>query len=82
MPQTLGRIAIATALSAGAAIACAYCGYFGRHRSMSLRSASMPAASIFAQCAGFSRMARSTRRSSSGFGGLPPLFFGSSMSTV
>lgn len=39
----------------------------------------MPYSSTFAQCAGFKRMARSTRRSSSGFGGRPPLFFGSSM---
>jgi hypothetical protein len=45
--------------------------FFGFHRFNSARSASIPAASIFAQVAGVSLRERSTRVSSGGFGGLP-----------
>ena len=55
---------------------------FGFHLSIILRKASMPAASIFAQCAGLSRMARSSSFSSGGVGGLPRGLFGSSMCSV
>jgi len=46
---------------------------------MSLRKASMPAASIFAQCAGFKRIARNSSFSSGGVGGRPRDFFAGSM---
>jgi hypothetical protein len=45
--------------------------FFGFQRFNSARSASIPAASIFAQVAGVSLRERSTRVSSGGFGGLP-----------
>jgi hypothetical protein len=53
--------------------------FFGFHRFSSARSASIPAASIFAQVAGVSRTVRCTKVSSGGFGGLPRGRFGSSM---
>jgi hypothetical protein len=53
--------------------------FFGFQRFNSARSASMPAASIFAQVAGVSRTVRCTRCSSGGFGGLPRGRFSSSM---
>jgi hypothetical protein len=53
--------------------------FFGFQRFNSARSASIPAASIFAQVAGVSRTVRCTRCSSGGFGGLPRGRFGSSM---
>ena len=57
--------------------------YFGGfQRFNSARSASIPAASIFAQAAGVSRMVRCTRCSSGGFGGLPRGRFGSMGRTV
>lgn len=54
-------------------------GYFGFQRSISLRNATMPAASIFAQCAGFKRIARNSSFSSGGVGGRPRDFFAGSM---
>jgi ribosomal protein L37AE/L43A len=53
--------------------------FFGFQRFNSARSASIPAASIFAQVAGVSRTVRCTKVSSGGFGGLPLGRFGSSM---
>ena len=53
--------------------------YFGRQRSMSLRNASMPAASIFAHCAAVSRIERCSSLASGGTGGLPRDRFSCSM---
>jgi hypothetical protein len=53
--------------------------FFGFQRFNSARSASIPAASIFAQVAGVSRSVRCFSFSSGGFGGLPRGRFGSSM---
>jgi hypothetical protein len=53
--------------------------FFGFQRFNSARSASIPAASIFAQVAGVRRTVRCTKVSSGGFGGLPRGRFGSSM---
>lgn len=58
--------------------AAAHSSFFGRQRSMSLRSASMPpAVSIFSHCLALSRIDRCSRRSSGGTGGRPRGFFSS-----
>ena len=56
--------------------------YFGRQRSMSLRSAASPAASTFAHCAAVSRMERCSSISAAGFGGLPSGFLKVSISPL